>query len=786
VVLSKRGAVRQAALAACALALACSDPSSPADLEILPSPAPVSVSEAPSGGLTVRWRDSSSDELGFDIERSEDSPTGSFTPLASVAADVTSYQDDQVDGVSAYCYRIRAVGPSGTEPSAYTSPACFQFAPPLPPSDLTSVATFGQIDLSWVDGSSNEGSFELWRSVDGPGGTFTLDVAVAAGVTSHSVTHLQDGTEYCFRVRAVGYRGQLSAFSNTSCATTPVPIVPPPAAPSNLVAIPSSPTTVALSWDDNASDEVGFEIWRSTTGPSGAYASLATRPADATGANDTGLAPSTEYCYEVRALGAATAPPSVFSAPACATTLPLPPPATPSGVTATSPSSTRIDVAWQDNAGDEGTYEVWRSTDGSGGTYALRATLAPDSETYGDVNLAPVTQYCYQVRATGTGGAPDSPLTSPVCATTEPPPPPATPSDLTVTAASSTRIDLTWQDNATDEAQYEVYRSTTGAGGSYTIRATLAANTEAYTDQGLTPAFQYCYKVRAHGDNGAPPSAYAGPVCATTNSLKSIRVVTFGDSNTNGCLDLPEGKSSYVGAVPRLLPTDPNLACHVAGKIEAKWAALRPEPIRAVNHGVGATTTGGGGHGLPDRAANSAPQARTVVNGVTRYEAEVLGMGYPWSGGESTNSNYPSGALVRVNAYTPGPDDFVYVSMGTNDANIKRNVTLEQTDSNLRWMAQRWVAAGRSPSHFMITTLAPRSDMTSPTAIRDRNLRIRALAAELGVHLIDLSGYVSNDDGLTWKSASLHIGDETHYVDSVRAWLADQVVTWMNAQTPPS
>jgi lysophospholipase L1-like esterase len=83
----------------------------------------------------------------------------------------------------------------------------------------------------------------------------------------------------------------------------------------------------------------------------------------------------------------------------------------------------------------------------------------------------------------------------------------------------------------------------------------------------------------------------------------------------------------------------------------------------------------------------------------------------------------------------------------------------------------------------MLTTLPPRTDGTlnSPTAIPDRNALIRDLAAELGVHLIDLSAHVSDDDGMTWKSATLNIGDGVHYTEAVRAWIGDQVVDWMSA-----
>jgi hypothetical protein len=94
----------------------------------------------------------------------------------------------------------------------------------------------------------------------------------------------------------------------------------------------------------------------------------------------------------------------------------------------------------------------------------------------------------------------------------------------------------------------------------------------------------------------------------------------------------------------------PNTNDQLAGKIEIRWKALRSNAVRAVNHGISGTTTGGGGFGGPDRRSNGAPQARTLVSGITRFEGEVLGAAWPWSGGEPVNTVFPDGALRRVQA----------------------------------------------------------------------------------------------------------------------------------------
>ena len=121
----------------------------------------------------------------------------------------------------------------------------------------------------------------------------------------------------------------------------PGPTVP---APSNNSALAVSWSQINVAWRDNSSNETGFEVHRSTTGPSGAFALLATAGANATSYGNGGLAGSTQYCYEVRAFrttGGKTTY-SAFSSAACATTPAVPVPSTPSAVNA----APRLGYAW--------------------------------------------------------------------------------------------------------------------------------------------------------------------------------------------------------------------------------------------------------------------------------------------------------------------------------------------------------------------------------------------------------------------------------------------------------
>jgi hypothetical protein len=739
-----------------------------------------------STAIALTWDDNSSDEQGFEIWRSTTGATGAYSLLTTLAADDTTASDSGLTPSTEYCYQVRATGAGDAPPSSFTASACATtLAPPPPgtPSDLVATATSTTaVGLTWTDNSSNETGFEIWQSTTGPTGSFTLLTTTAADATSASDGSLTAGTEYCYQVRAIGTGMPQSAFSNTACATPPTPLP----APTDVTATAASTTAIDLTWTDNSSGEESFEVWRSTTGASGTYSKLTTVDANVTTANDASLTPGSQYCYKVKAIGSGIVPNSPLSSSSCATT--PTPVATPTGVSATATSTTDIGITWNDNSSNESGFQIWRSTTGSSGPYSLLSTVGPNVESAADSGLDPGTQYCYKVKALGSGVIPDSPLSSSDCATTGAQV--TAPSNLSASVASSTSIALSWTDNSSNESKFEIWRSTTGASGTYTLRKTVSANVESTNDTGLTSGTQYCYEVRALGSGINPASDFSNNDCATPIV---VRIVLFGDSNTDRCEEdwwptqLSSRKSSYVGVTPRLGPNDAHLSCMVAGKVESKWDAIRNETIDVVNHGIAGTTTGGNTHvtGDPDRSNAGSPNARLSVNGTTRFEAEVLGQGFPWSGGEPTNSSFPTGAITRVNAFTPDDNDFAYVSMGTNDdAGANRTLTAAQTEANLRWMAQQWIDAGHPANHFIITTLPPRDDANSATSIPDRNTLIRALASDLGLHLIDLSNHVSDDNGATWRSASLNIGDGIHYTETVRGWIADQIVSWMDSKTP--
>src|SRR5205823_3988524 len=122
--------------------------------------------------------------------------------------------------------------------------------------------------------------------------------------------------------------------------------------------------------------------------------------------NNTGLTPGSSYSYRVRAADAAGNLSSYSSTATASTPAPpdTTPPTAPAGLTATTVSTTQINLAWTastDNVGVTG-YLVERCQ-GSGCTTFVQITSVTTT-TFSNTGLTAGTSYSYRVRATDGAG----------------------------------------------------------------------------------------------------------------------------------------------------------------------------------------------------------------------------------------------------------------------------------------------------------------------------------------------------------------------------------------------
>ena len=181
-------------------------------------------------------------------------------------------------------------------------------------------------------------------------------------------------------------------------------------------------------------------------------------------------------------------------------------PAAPSALEAEAVSSYEMLLTWEDNSDNESGFKIQRKK--SGGEYSLIDIIGKDNTDYTDTGLTYDTKYYYRIWAYNSVG--DSVYSNEASATTGDTP--DKPTDLAVTAISSSKVELTWEDNSDDENGFIIERKKSD--GSYLQIATVGKNDTNYTNTGLSSDTKYSYRVRAYNSTGN--SAYSNEVSITT------------------------------------------------------------------------------------------------------------------------------------------------------------------------------------------------------------------------------------------------------------------------------
>lgn len=438
----------------------------------------------------------------------------SFATIQALTGTANSYLDTTVAAGTMYDYRLIATNPAGSSsPSntaSVTTPA--NPTPPNAPSTLAATpVSASAINLTWTDNSTDESGFVIQRAL-GASGTFADIATVSQGVVAFSDTGLAQSQLYRYQVRAYNSAGS-SAYSNIASATTNLAV---PAAPTNLSAAATSQTSVSLTWTPpvaGTTNGTPTNILVQRRISPAAFATIQTLSGTASSATDATAVASTTYDYRLIATNAAGS--SAASNTASVTT-PAPPPAppnAPSSLIATAPQFNQVNLSWTDNSSDESGFRIERSTTGAAGPFTEIGTVAANIVNFADSSVSASTAYSYRVRAYNQNG--NSTYSNVASITTPAIPLPAAPTGLTVGTITQTSIALSWTDNATNETGYSLERSISG--GAFAVLTSLPAGTTTYTDQSLSAATQYSYRVRAF--NGTGNSAYSNTVTATTQAI---------------------------------------------------------------------------------------------------------------------------------------------------------------------------------------------------------------------------------------------------------------------------
>ncbi len=307
------------------------------------APTNLTATAVSSSQINLAWSDNANTENGFQIESSLDGT--SFTPAATVAANVTTFASTGLNNATTYYYRVQAtnaVGGSAWSNVANartgnpTNPLPYSGTPvPIPGTIQAEDFDLGGEGVAYHDSTAgNEGGQYRTSDVDveaaaDTNGGYDVGWVFAGEWLTYSTTVAAAGT-YTLeaRVASSGVGGTFHVDAN-GVNVTGTMTVPNTGDWQAWQTISKSVTLTA-----------GPQNWRivfDANGPGGAVGNI----------------------NFLRVQGAAP-----------------PPPAAPTNLTATVISGTRINLSWTDNATTEGGFQVERSS--GGGTYSAIATVAPN------------------------------------------------------------------------------------------------------------------------------------------------------------------------------------------------------------------------------------------------------------------------------------------------------------------------------------------------------------------------------------------------------------------------
>lgn len=345
----------------------CSNPNAP------DAPSSLNANTVSDSQINIDWNDNSNNEDGFIIERSTG---GSFSQIATVGANTTSYSDNGLNQLTTYTYRVAAYNNDGN--SSYSNSASATTSSSGgggPCAGCVDFSTTNTISYSNQDASANVtvldngatlGMFDnTWRRT-----TATFDV------TANTVIEFEFMSNSQGEIHGIGFDND----DNLS---------------SNLI----FQVYGTQNWGNRDFDYTSIGNFQSFSIPVGTFYTGNNLYLVLVNDNDAGSG-NNSYFRNVRIYEDGSGP-----------TIPD----APSGLSATANSSSQIDIDWNDNANDEDDFVIERS---SGGGFSQIAVVGANSTSYTDNGLSASTTYTYRVAARNSAGT--SSWSNQASATTDP------------------------------------------------------------------------------------------------------------------------------------------------------------------------------------------------------------------------------------------------------------------------------------------------------------------------------------------------------------------------------
>lgn len=323
----------------------------------------------------------------------------------------------------------------------------------------------------------------------------------------------------------------------------------------------------------------------------------------------------------------------------------------PSDLTATATSTANVNLQWQDNAFDETGYHVERREDS--GNWALLAELGAGVTFHADGSVTEGILYEYRVQAVRGDDFSDYSESAETAV------PLLAPASLSATAISAKQVDLTWTDNSSHEAHYEIQRKT--GDGAFAFLVTLDDDSTSCSDTTTAERETYTYRARAVSD--IAESGYSNDAEVTTPLATPTNLSAYVNDNDVVVLRWTDNSAAETGYVIQRRDNSGTFAdIHTTGASATSWTDATVTSGNTYDYRIAAVDAEGRSpYSNEDSTEIRAPKAFYVRQGGG-------GDGSSWDSPKTLDS-----AIGAANVF----GDLVHVAAGTYNTSLTINAAIQ-------------------------------------------------------------------------------------------------------------
>jgi hypothetical protein len=470
------------------------------------APATLMADAVSSSQIDLVWSYADYGSYKTIIER-KTGETGTWTTIKETAYGVLQYSDMGLSPDTQYFYRVRKYVSADTTSVPFPNNDTGIGARTLiaPPYLKAMAAADDSIYLYWT---GNNGTADTIIEKKLSNGSFAVVATVGPDVSAWTDTSdMIWGAVYTYRAK-FRTSGNESVYSDEASAAN-IYLKAPGSLSARAITAASSEgqgssgaesDRIVLSWSDNSTNETGFEIWKRVYGSTAGYTLISTVGQNVTEYTDTDIKPGVQYTYMVRAFIGST---GIFSSYSNAVNAGLGVVNAPLNLRYSIVSSSEIELTWQDNSNNESGFKIERKI-GDDGDWTETASLPSNSQSYKVIGLNQLYNYYFRVKAYNYSGYYEAYSNEILVSTVIP----AAPTKLVLTPVSSDQVNLTWQDNSTNETGFRIMRRS-ALGLSFIKVAEVDKDVTSYVDRTLSPSTTYRYKIVAVNGAGMSESGVA-------------------------------------------------------------------------------------------------------------------------------------------------------------------------------------------------------------------------------------------------------------------------------------